>query len=1115
MSNSGKKLGKPVETVRLKNLSSEDILAESKTACDEKIVEITQLNYEQFLRSVMLAQGEFAAFLSAKNNEKGMLLQQIAGDEIYMKIGETLKNRIFDERKQLERIKSKINTDDLLSEEVVKQLELERKQLNESLKVLNVDLKKIEDLLKWHEQLDKLQQQKQNLEADKLQLEVDAELNTIVLQQLEKHEAAEPIKPTLTEIVRLEQEIEKKSKRINEIELELAELELKLIEAIAVETFNKSKFTECDQNAKDWQPKLEKVIELDTTISSYKTNIGEKEKAKIQIIDANKILTQSVEEKKEKLKSHEIDLEQLRKFIEQNANIPTIEKQMSNWNTLLTQRKSNWERTNKLHNEIRDSNKELLTNKTAIKEIEDSHKIEKEKLDLLTSEIKFIQELLDEGDFVKLLAQNNSLNTEKERIRELIQLSTNYSELVDSQKKLADQKNSLSQKHKENSDKIEKFKTEILTSEQSVKDAEELYEKDRHIVSLEDERKKLLQGAPCALCGSTEHPLVEKYAEIEISESKKKLEERETILKKLIADKITAELEQTKLSSDFNNLMLQLAENDKDCERVKQKFAGLNSDNNIEDNTAIEAKYKIIESEQETLAAKISEAQEQQKLKDKKQAELKVIEGEIKAFELRLAQLKTTNTGIEKSILDYEKESDLLKVKNEAIEKELAIQFVDCELQLPEIENTVQFLQQLERNVTAYNDNSKKQAEIESNIKQCHIEISSYNQQIASKSEEIRIIEEQIINLNDELLVLSDQRKAILPLEKSTEDQRFELHKANELAKKSMEEATKQLNSFKEFQTGLVSEKASIKKEQLENGIRLNDSLTLMEEKINQSIFTNRIELSEALLNDDLKIQYLQIRKSIDDQKIAISTLEKSNISELEKLEKELKPDEPLEKTLDNQNQINEQKEKIQQRLGEIAESFRKDSEIKSRNELVVNQIRQQEKICLKWTTLMTILGGSQDAFNTYVQRLTLRNLIDLANLHLYKLNRRYSLQLNPEYKSGEELNFKLVDHYQADEMRLVETSSGGEKFLISLALALGLSDLASYNVSIGSLFIDEGFGTLDSNTLETVISTLETLKAQGKMIGIISHVDSLKERIPVQIQVIKKNNGVSAVEIN
>ena len=104
---------------------------------------------------------------------------------------------------------------------------------------------------------------------------------------------------------------------------------------------------------------------------------------------------------------------------------------------------------------------------------------------------------------------------------------------------------------------------------------------------------------------------------------------------------------------------------------------------------------------------------------------------------------------------------------------------------------------------------------------------------------------------------------------------------------------------------------------------------------------------------------------------------------------------------------------------------------------------------------------------------------------------------MSETYKAGEELNFNLIDHYQTDQSRLVDTSSGGEKFIISLALALGLSDLASKNVKIDSLFIDEGFGTLDSSSLETVISTLETLQSQGKMIGIISHVENLKERIP------------------
>ena len=148
------------------------------------------------------------------------------------------------------------------------------------------------------------------------------------------------------------------------------------------------------------------------------------------------------------------------------------------------------------------------------------------------------------------------------------------------------------------------------------------------------------------------------------------------------------------------------------------------------------------------------------------------------------------------------------------------------------------------------------------------------------------------------------------------------------------------------------------------------------------------------------------------------------------------------------------------------------------------------------------------------MQRLTLKHLLDLANVHLYKLNKRYSLKMEEAYKPKEELNFNLIDHYQTDQARLVDTSSGGEKFIISLALALGLSDLASKNVKIDSLFIDEGFGTLDKNTLETVISTLETLQSQGKMIGIISHVENLKERISTQIQITKKNNGVSVVDI-
>jgi exonuclease SbcC len=288
-----------------------------------------------------------------------------------------------------------------------------------------------------------------------------------------------------------------------------------------------------------------------------------------------------------------------------------------------------------------------------------------------------------------------------------------------------------------------------------------------------------------------------------------------------------------------------------------------------------------------------------------------------------------------------------------------------------------------------------------------------------------------------------------------------------------------------------------------------------LDEQIEHSAFESRQAVKKAILDEANKASYAHIKKMIDDTSISLKTLK----AELEKAFEQQETSKDFEMTFEEAHEkkdgIDAEKDQLQKRTGAIKQKFELDQQIKNRNKSVYDEIAAQEKVLQKWTDLMTLLGGSKHAFNTYVQRLTLQQLILLANLHLGKLNPRYSLKMSKKYKAGEELNFHLIDHYQTDETRLVDTSSGGEKFIISLALALGLSDLASHNVSIESLFIDEGFGSLDNNTLETVISSLETLQAQGKMIGIISHVENLKERIPTQIKVIKKSNGVSVVEID
>jgi exonuclease SbcC len=170
-----------------------------------------------------------------------------------------------------------------------------------------------------------------------------------------------------------------------------------------------------------------------------------------------------------------------------------------------------------------------------------------------------------------------------------------------------------------------------------------------------------------------------------------------------------------------------------------------------------------------------------------------------------------------------------------------------------------------------------------------------------------------------------------------------------------------------------------------------------------------------------------------------------------------------------------------------------------------MQQIEEAARQADDWGYLNALIGSSTgDKFRKFAQGLTLDNLVWLANQQLNRLHGRYLLQR----KASDALELEVVDTWQADAVRDTRTLSGGESFLVSLALALALSDLVSHKTRIDSLFLDEGFGTLDSETLDTALDALDALNATGKTIGVISHVEAMKERIPVQIKV-KKINGL------
>lgn len=278
--------------------------------------------------------------------------------------------------------------------------------------------------------------------------------------------------------------------------------------------------------------------------------------------------------------------------------------------------------------------------------------------------------------------------------------------------------------------------------------------------------------------------------------------------------------------------------------------------------------------------------------------------------------------------------------------------------------------------------------------------------------------------------------------------------------------------------------------------------------QINAEILKELISRSREWINQEK--QYLA---EIQNKRLTIeATLTERKKRNLKHLESE---DKPLdEETKDNLSEklstISELTENINKRLSEIEVALLSHEKGKRQIKTFEKELNEKSELHENWAKLNDLLGSANgNKFKTIAQGYTLDVLLSYANKHLKDLTQRYSLEKIPDT-----LALQVVDNDMLGEVRSVHSLSGGESFLISLALALGLSSLSSNKMKIESLFIDEGFGALDIDTLSVAMDALDNLQTQGRKIGVISHIEEMKERIITQIQVIKSANGRSSVRI-
>ena len=272
-------------------------------------------------------------------------------------------------------------------------------------------------------------------------------------------------------------------------------------------------------------------------------------------------------------------------------------------------------------------------------------------------------------------------------------------------------------------------------------------------------------------------------------------------------------------------------------------------------------------------------------------------------------------------------------------------------------------------------------------------------------------------------------------------------------------------------------------------------------------------EAAVARREGELNLALEKARKEVETAQNGLSGLQgelkqiASSIEELQVRQKQIEYPEQLPEAIKKQQEENLNTERS---LSIIEARLLQQAKNKAAVEQIAKELSEKQSVADRWAKLNKLIGSADGAkFKVIAQSYTLNLLLLHANKHLSYLSKRYKLQQVPGT-----LALQVVDCDMCDEIRTVYSLSGGESFLISLALALGLSSLSSNNLKVESLFIDEGFGSLDAESLRTAMEALEQLQMQGRKIGVISHVQEMSERISVQVQVHKKVNGKSVLSV-
>jgi len=1073
------------QEMQLTDCQTNQVLATKKTEVLSLIESLIGLNYEQFKRSVLLAQGDFAAFLKAPVKERSALLERITGTEIYSDISKQAFEKSKIEEQALEILTSKLGDVELLTPALQEQLANSIREANE----------KVNQITEQQQSLEWLSQKL--LEKENLEITINdsksALLNAMenikqqesINQILDKIEQAQDARVVFVQRQQHYQESQLLTDNITQLQNQynIDQQEFKSIEQQVLQ------LTQLKDQAQSYYeqklPDIELAITKSIELNGLKDKISNTEQQLAQLSEqrSNNNQLQIANEKNLALVNQDINACQ-HYLIEHDymaslvSNYSVVEQHIEEYGDakkqLLEHQKK--QESNNLHIQ------EIAEQSAALTASADQHQQliqqQQTQLDQFTESFKQNNLQVLEEQLAQQQATYTALQHEQQIILQGLQyqsmITQKNQQVEEIEQELVQLRNSYRQSKQQLDQKIpvvNEAANALMTAQQ--------------VMSLSDHRANLVEGEPCALCGSCDHP----YQGSDLgNEMVEQLSQRH---QQLIQQVRSCEDELTK----FDVMGKQKTEQIQQLTHQKNELIQLIKQLDIQELSVnkqanVEHQLATTVNEIEGLKAKISQvsevvsqAQQLEKTILKQQHTLDttkqdIANGQQQSIALendnksitqsneQLKQRQTARVNALTSIFNRVNWEDILSLDVEisAFKREMNEQmslYQEQQTKQQTLSETVGQLQQEQivlRERDSHNEGQYKPLKVqhEQDSERFNTQANILTQLL--NGDDPQQLKQQLEQKNKELSIAHQHANSSL-----TNQRQNELITQSKLAQAQeriidIERVRSQLDGqWRDWQSKLHMDEESLIQ------LLTYEPEWIVEQRQTQAQLLQQTHQAETIVAQQQK-QLTSVKRLLSDREIELSTQFPT-----------LAPS-PSDTTEPQRTMV---ASSLKAQLAQINEQlFEHRSRLQQHNQGMVlfgqlqEEINKQQKSTQLWLNMKELIGSADGGkFRTFAQSLTLEQMLTGANYHLKDLAPRYALQRVP----GGELDLQMIDRDMGDEVRSIDSLSGGETFLVSLALALGLGSLTGLQTSIRSLFIDEGFGTLDPNTLELALSCLDS----------------------------------------